>query len=79
MNADDIKKQLENVRKLTSETKVLNSIFDRTMDETLQNAPDSDKKTILEVKEMTSKAFVLAKEGNLPGALEILKTFKNGG
>lgn len=78
MDRNTLKKQLENVNKLTQESKRLNAIFENTISEALKNAPDSDKPEVLKLQEMSRKAFQLAKEGKVSEAIELTKNYKNG-
>ena len=54
------------------------AIFDKTLEESIELAPETDKAKLEEVKALSQRAFNLAKKGDAKEAQEILRRFQNG-
>jgi hypothetical protein len=53
------------------------SIFDKTLAQTLENAPEADKGKIEEVKALAQRAINLAKMGKAEEAQAVIKQFQS--
>jgi len=78
MDKSTLNKQLDNIKKMTQESKRLNAIFENTINDALKNAPESDKLEVVKLQELSRKAFRLAKEGKVSEAVELTKSYNNG-
>lgn len=74
-----IKEQLRLANNAVEEMKKQNNLFETMIKQTLQGAPEEDKKAIQKFQLMTQKALKLAQEGKITEAENIIKQFKNGG
>lgn len=79
MDINQINNHLNNIKKLTQESNKLNVIFEQTMLNALKNAPESEKEKIIQVRNTSLKAFDLARKGDVSKAIELTKSYTNGG
>lgn len=76
INEQTINDQLELARKAIEEMNRQNAKFDQAIETALSIAPEGDKKTILNVKNLSETVMRLARQGKVAEAEELIKNFR---
>ena len=82
INLDFLNQQLNQLKALGEQNQKLNTIFEQTISQILNDSPIEQKQEIIDVQNLAKESFKLAKEGNSDEAIkltnELIKRYKNG-
>ncbi len=77
-NFDQLSQHAELSKKAVEEMKKQIRVYEQTMEATVKNAPDDQKKELESVRLMSIRALNLAKQGKSDEANQLIKDFRNG-